>query len=125
MVLVDGFLQSLEALPPDRPPPPEGRGLPPDSYSAQPPPRGEHDAPFDPFADDNGCANAFATTAVDENGVFELHHLWPGAYQLVFYGADGTRFNDAAAEVMLNPGQAIDGLGQAGLDVHGPERRHH
>lgn len=95
--------------PGDRPPPPPGAGVPPGAYKAQPPPRGEHDAPFDPFADDVACDKAFATSGVAEDGTFELHHLWPGAYQLVFYRADGTRLNDTAAEVMLFPGQKIDG----------------
>jgi hypothetical protein len=82
-------------------PPPYGRPRPADRPQSYGPGQ-----PFDIDAD-SSCDHAFATAAVAD-GRFLLSHLWPGDYQLAFYGADGKPLPDSPAIVQLEPGDTLE-----------------
>jgi hypothetical protein len=89
------------------PPPPPGEG----PFFARPRPADlpQSYGPDQPIATDpdSSCEHAFATDVV-RDGTFLLSHLWPGDYQLAFYGEDGKLLPEQPEVVHLEPGQALE-----------------
>ena len=82
-------------LPPPPPPSDVAQARPPHSFDP------DHTVQFD---DSATCTNAFTTGSI-KDGIFHLHHLWPGNYKMRFFKADASHVDGDSAGVSVGPGE--------------------